>query len=111
MEVLGIDIGGSGVKGAIVETKSGKLLSEKIRFSTPIPSTPKKVFSGIKSNLIDKFKWKGRVGCGFPGVINKNKVYSAANMSKKWVGIKGIKTLLFLLVNSLTVIFNISKIS
>ena len=87
MEVLGIDIGGSGVKGAIVETKSGKLLSEKIRFSTPIPSTPKKVFSGIKSNLIDKFKWKGKVGCGFPGVINKNKVYSAANMSKKWVGI------------------------
>lgn len=86
MEVLGIDIGGSGVKGAIVETKSGKLVSEKIRFSTPIPSTPKKVFSGIKTNLIDKFNWEGKVGCGFPGVIKKNKVYSAANMNKKWIG-------------------------
>ena len=50
MNVLGIDIGGSGVKGAIVDIKSGELLSEKIRFPTPNKPTPKKIFDGIKSS-------------------------------------------------------------
>lgn len=87
MEVLGIDIGGSGVKAAVVDTKKGKLVSEKIRFSTPDPSSPKKIFEGIESNFINEFKWSGKVGCGFPGVIKKNKVLSAANINKKWVGV------------------------
>ena len=87
MDVLGIDIGGSGVKAAIVDTKSGKLLSEKIRFETPELPSPKKIFTGIEENFLSEFKWKGRVGCGFPGVIIENKVYSAANLTKKWVGI------------------------
>lgn len=87
MEVLGIDIGGSGVKAAVVDTKKGKLVSEKIRFSTPDPSSPKKIFEGIELNFINKFKWSGKVGCGFPGVIKKNKVLSAANINKKWVGV------------------------
>ena len=51
MEVLGIDIGGSGIKGAIVDTKSGKLLSDKIRFSTPDTSTPKWIV-WTKSNFL-----------------------------------------------------------
>ena len=87
MDVLGIDIGGSGVKAAIVDTKSGRLLSEKIRFKTPESPSPKKIFAGIEENFLSEFKWKGSVGCGFPGVVIKNKVYSAANMTKKWVGI------------------------
>ena len=87
MNVLGIDIGGSGVKGAIVDTKSGLLISEKIRFPTPDNPTPKKVLDGIKLNIIDEFKWEGNIGCGFPGVVKKNKVYSAANIQKKWVGV------------------------
>ena len=56
MEVLGIDIGGSGIKGAIVDTKSGKLLSDKIRFSTPDISTPKLILKGINDNIIKKLK-------------------------------------------------------
>ena len=87
MKVLGIDIGGSGVKGAIVNTKTGKLVSEKIRFSTPNPSKPKNIIKGIQSNIINEFNWKGKVGCGFPGVIKNNKVFSAANISKKWIGV------------------------
>ena len=87
MDVLGIDIGGSGVKAAIVDTKSGRLISEKIRFKTPEPPSPKNIFTGIEEIFLSEFKWKGKVGCGFPGVIIKNKVYSAANMTKKWVGI------------------------
>ena len=73
MNVLGIDIGGSGVKGAIVDIESGKLLSEKIRFPTPNKPTPKKIFDGIKSNILDELKWDGNVGCGFPGVVKKIK--------------------------------------
>ena len=44
MEILGIDIGGSGVKAAVVDTKKGKLVSQKVRFPTPDPSSPKKIF-------------------------------------------------------------------
>ena len=87
MEILGIDIGGSGVKAAIVDTDKGNLLTDKIRFQTPESGSPKKIFSGIESHFINELKWKGKVGCGFPGVIIKNKVYSAANISKKWIGI------------------------
>ena len=54
MKVLGIDIGGSGVKGAIVNIKTGKLVSEKIRFSTPNPSKPKNIIKGIQSNIINE---------------------------------------------------------
>ena len=48
MKILGIDIGGSGIKGGIVNTKSGKLVSQKIRFETPSPSSPKRVIKKIK---------------------------------------------------------------
>ena len=44
-------------------------------------------YHGIQSNFIEEFKWSGKVGCGFPGVVKKNKVFSAANISKKWVGV------------------------
>ena len=87
MEVLGIDIGGSGIKGSIVDTKSGKLLSNKIRFSTPDTSTPKLILNGINENIIKKLKWNGKIGCGFPGIVKENKIYSSANISKKWVGV------------------------
>ena len=87
MEVLGIDIGGSGIKGAIVDTKSGKLLSDKIRFSTPDTSTPKLILKGINDNIIKKLKWNGKIGCGFPGIVKENKIYSSVNISKKWVGV------------------------
>ena len=57
MEVLGIDIGGSGVKAAVVDTKNGELISQKIRFPTPENASPKKIFSGIESNFINEFNW------------------------------------------------------
>ena len=87
MKILGIDIGGSGIKGGIVNTKSGKLVSQKIRFETPSPSSPKKVIKKIKKNIIKELDWNKYVGCGFPGIVNKNKILSAANVSNKWVGV------------------------
>lgn len=87
MKILGVDIGGSGIKAGIVETRLGKIVSERIRIETPSPSSPKKVIKSIKKNIIKKLDWNKYVGCGFPGIVVKNKILTAANVSKKWVGI------------------------
>ena len=83
-EVLGIDIGGSGIKGAPVNTKTGILLEKRHRLPTPQPSTPKNVADTI-SELVKFFKWKGAIGCGFPAVVQNGMVFSAANVDKTWV--------------------------
>lgn len=83
-EILGIDIGGSGIKGAPVDTKTGKLLDDRHRIPTPAPSNPKKVAKTIKE-LVKHFKWKGPVGCGFPAVVQDGVVKTAANIDKSWI--------------------------
>jgi len=82
--VLGIDFGGSGIKGAPVDIKSGKLVEERHRIPTPEPSTPGEVAKTIKE-LVKHFNWKGLVGCGFPAVVQNGVVRSAANIDKSWV--------------------------
>lgn len=86
MEVLGIDVGGTGVKGAPVETTTGTLLAERLRLPTPQPSTPEAVAATV-AELTRHFGWKGRGGCGFPGVVREGVVHTAANVSKKWIGV------------------------
>ncbi len=83
-EILGIDIGGSGIKGAPVNTKNGKLLEERHRIPTPQPSSPENVAKTIKE-MVKYFKWKGAVGCGFPAIVQNGMVYSAANVDKSWI--------------------------
>ena len=73
MNVLGIDIGGSGVKGAIVDTKTGVLISEKIRFPTPDKPTPKKVLDEIKKNIIQKLQNVENLTFNFEQNINDKK--------------------------------------
>ena len=63
MEILGIDVGGSGIKGAIVDIKAGKLVSERHRIPTPKPAKPAPMADVVKE-LVDHFKWTGKVGCG-----------------------------------------------
>ena len=87
MEILGIDIGGSGIKGAIVNTKTGKLVSERHRISTPKPSTPKAVAKTVHK-LVKHFNWNGPIGCGFPSVILQGRTLTAANIDKKWIDVK-----------------------
>ncbi len=82
--ILGIDIGGSGIKGAPVEIKTGKLLDERHRIPTPEPSTPEKVAKTIKE-LVKHFKWKGMIGCGFPAVVQNGVVRTASNIDKSWI--------------------------
>jgi len=91
-EVLGIDFGGSGIKGAPVDTKSGKLLDERHRIPTPDPSSPKQVAKAIKE-LVKHFKWEGPVGCGFPAVVQNGVVRTAANIDKSWINTDARKLL------------------
>lgn len=85
MEVLGIDIGGTGIKGAPVDTSSGELLAERHRLLTPQPSTPEAVAETVV-RVVQHFGWTGLAGCGFPGVILHGVVHTAANISSKWLG-------------------------
>jgi len=85
MQVLGIDIGGTGVKGAPVETDNGELLTDRFRLDTPDPATPEAVVNTI-GEIVRFFNWEGPVGCGFPGVVKRGVVHTAANVDDSWVG-------------------------
>ncbi len=84
MEILGIDIGGSGVKGAIVNTRTGELVSERLRIPTPQPSTPKNIAKTVKK-LVNQFDYKGTVGCSFPTVIINGKATTSGNIDELWL--------------------------
>jgi polyphosphate glucokinase len=85
MEILGIDIGGTGIKGAPVDTERGVLLAERYRIPTPQPATPDAV-SDVVAEVAKYFEWSGPVGCTFPAVIKNGVAYSAANVDKSWIG-------------------------
>jgi len=85
-KILGIDIGGSGVKGAIVDTKKGKLITERYRIPTPQPATPEAV-AEVVSKITKHFKWEGPIGAGFPGVIQQGIARTAANVDKSWIDV------------------------
>jgi polyphosphate glucokinase len=85
MKLLGIDIGGSGIKGAIVDTRTGKLAEPRYRIPTPEGAKPKAV-AGVVNQIAQHFKWKRSVGVGFPAIIKEGVALSAANVSRKWIG-------------------------
>lgn len=85
MEILGIDVGGSGIKGAPVDVNSGELLTPRHRISTPQPATVKAVANTVAA-LADHFQWKGAIGCGFPAVVQHGVVKTASNIDKGWIG-------------------------
>ncbi len=90
MEILGIDIGGSGIKGAPVNVTTGELLAERYRLETPQPSTPAAVVATV-AEVVQHFNWKGPIGCTFPAVVKQGVVYSAANVDESWIGTNGQK--------------------
>ncbi len=85
MQVLGIDIGGSGIKGAPVDTETGEMLSERFRIPTPQPAKPKAVAQTV-AEIAKHFEWTGPIGCGFPSVVQHGITHTAANVHKKWIG-------------------------
>lgn len=83
--LLGIDIGGSGIKGALVDPATGTLLSERHRLETPQPSAPDAVV-GTVAEVVSFFDYQGTVGCTFPAIVKRGVTLSAANVDKGWIG-------------------------
>jgi polyphosphate glucokinase len=88
MKVFGIDIGGSGIKGAPVDVKAGDLATDRYRIKTPQPATPDAVMD-VAAKVVRKFKWNGPVGCALPSVVQHGIVYSAANIDPSWIDTDG----------------------
>ena len=87
MEVLGIDIGSSGIKGCVVDTKKGKIISDQ--YSTPPleDTSPHKVLSQMHQLVKKQFEWTGPVGCAFPAPVNNGVVLSARRIEKAWTDV------------------------
>ena len=84
-KILGIDIGGSGIKGAPVHTKKGQLMAERYRIPTPQPATPKAVAETVHE-VMKAVKWDGPIGCTVPGRVRRGVVETAANIDDAWIG-------------------------
>ena len=92
MDILGIDIGGSGIKGAPVDLNQGILAAERLRIATPQPATPDAVADTV-GRIIRHFNWTGPVGCGLPSVVQNGVARTAANIDSSWIG-TDVRTLL-----------------
>jgi polyphosphate glucokinase len=92
MIALGIDIGGSGIKGALVDTARGEMITDRYRISTPRPATPKAVI-GTVNKILRHFDYQGPLGIGFPGIIVDGVTLSAVNIHKDWQKYKGEKAI------------------
>ncbi|MCJ7623653.1 MAG: ROK family protein [Anaerolineaceae bacterium] len=90
MAYLGIDIGGSAIKGALVDLKKGELSTPRIRIETPEDNNPKNI-ANIIHTIVANFKYEGPVGCGFPAVVKNGIVLSAANIHPDWIDINAAK--------------------
>jgi polyphosphate glucokinase len=88
--VLGIDIGGSGIKAAPVNTATGELTAERQKLATPHPSTPDAVVD-VVAQLVRAFDWIGPAGVTFPGVVVDGVVRTAANVDHAWIGTDAVK--------------------
>jgi len=85
--LLGIDVGGTGIKGALVDIKKGEFVSDKVKYKTPQKSGPNEVLEVFKKMLKD-LDWEGKpFGCGFPSIIKNDICYSAANIDDRWIGV------------------------
>ena len=84
MAILGIDIGGSGIKGALVDIDSGNLVTPRIRYPTPESAKPNDV-AELVARLVGQLAYSAPIGCGFPAVVLNGVVMTAANVDPKWV--------------------------
>jgi polyphosphate glucokinase len=87
MEILGIDIGGSGVKGAPVEVQTGEFTRDRLKVATPTPAEPRAVAKAV-AGIVGHFGWDGPVGVTFPGVVIDGVTHSAANLTDEWRGLQ-----------------------
>jgi len=85
MKALGIDIGGSALKGAPVDTVTGQLLAERHRVPTPEALSPRQM-GRAAAEIAAHFEWRGPIGIGFPGVVHGGRILTAANLDARFVG-------------------------
>ncbi len=83
--VLGIDIGGSGIKANLVDPETGELKAERFKLATPDPSLPESV-AKVVGKMVEHFQYEGPVGCTFPAIVKSGVTLSAANVHKSWIG-------------------------
>jgi polyphosphate glucokinase len=86
MNVLGIDIGGSGIKAAVVDVTTGRLVSPRLRVDMPVSRRPAAAARAV-ARLASQFAWRGPIGIGYPGIVRRQRVCSAANLHSSWVGV------------------------
>lgn len=82
---FGVDIGGSGIKGAVVDLEAGALATERFKVLTPQPSTPPAVATAV-AEVVGHFGWQGPLGCTFPAVVQRGVARTAANVDQSWIG-------------------------
>ncbi len=82
---FGIDIGGTGIKGAPVDLAQGVLAGERVRIPTPQPATVPAVLDTVVA-VVEQAGWDGPLGCTFPGIVRHGVVGSAANVDHSWIG-------------------------
>ncbi len=82
---FGVDIGGSGIKGAVVDLEVGQLATERYKILTPQPSLPVAV-AGAVAEVVGHFGWQGPLGCTFPAVVQSGVARTAANVDRSWIG-------------------------
>lgn len=81
---LGIDVGGTGIKGAPVDTGRGELIAPRLRIPTPKPATPDSVAACV-ADIVSQFEWKGPIGITMPGVVKHGVILTAANIDRQWI--------------------------
>jgi polyphosphate glucokinase len=86
MEILGIDVGGTGIKSAVVDTATGELLDERRRIATPRPATPEALAEALAGVLVHH-RWQGPAGMGFPAAIQRGVARTAANVDPSFIGL------------------------
>ena len=103
MEILGIDIGASGIKGAPVNTRTGDMTAERLRIPTPEGAEPGAV-SQVVAQIVRHFSWSGPVGCGFPAAVRHGRALTAVNISRDWIGESAVELFQQAVGRSVTVI-------
>ncbi|RRR47705.1 ROK family protein [Mycolicibacter terrae] len=83
---FGVDVGGSGIKGGVVDLATGALVGERYKLPTPSPATPAAVAETVAA-VVRHFGWTGPLGVTYPGVVIDGVVQTAANVDKSWIGV------------------------
>jgi polyphosphate glucokinase len=83
---FGVDVGGSGVKGGIVDLETGHLIGDRFKIATPQPATPEALAKAIR-DVVREFGWTEALGVTYPGVVTGGVARTAANVDKSWIGV------------------------